>query len=235
MRAAQAEARLAEELAAAELDTREKFRSILIESLRMLDTETSNEAVTSLDDFLSILAGKIEEYLPDAPDLEASLRMRIGVGQTRESKFESAEYNLRRALAGWIEATDAESPETAAAKHNLARMYWKSGDYASAEPLYRAALVTRRSLGEDAALDAARTAQQSGDIGRAKENAEALRARKADLVAKLEEDIDELEDKFDALGEDLELLELAPRKSDVHVERFTLLWVPRGADLPPAE
>ena len=158
-RAAQAEARLAEELAAAELDTREKFRSILIESLRMLDTETSNEAVTSLDDFLSILAGKIEEYLPDAPDLEASLRMRIGVGQTRESKFESAEYNLRRALAGWIEATDAESPETAAAKHNLARMYWKSGDYASAEPLYRAALVTRRSLGEDAALDAARTAQ----------------------------------------------------------------------------
>lgn len=152
------QAALAGERAKTELVTREKFRAILVESLAVLDTETSNEAVTSLEDFLAILAAKIEEHLPDAPELEASLRTRIGVGQTRQSEFVSAEYNLARALELWLEASDPDSPQTAGAKHNLGRLYWKSGEYARAEPLYRQALETRRTLGNEHALEVARTA-----------------------------------------------------------------------------
>jgi len=157
-RAAAADARLADVRAEYQEAEREKFTSLIYVVLRALDTETSNEPVTSLDDFLTLFANELESRLPDSPELEASVRTWVGIAQTRESEFDNAEYQLKRALQRWTDATDASSPETASAKHNLARLYWKRGDYASAEPLYREALETRRALGASGALDAARTA-----------------------------------------------------------------------------
>ncbi len=127
-------------------------------SLRAVDTETSNEPITSLNDFLSLLAVIVTDEIPDSPELEARIRSSLGIAMTRESQFEEAENNLTIALNRWIEAEGDGSSEVARARHNLARLFWKRGDYASAEPLYREALVTRRGLGVPGALDAARTA-----------------------------------------------------------------------------
>ncbi len=157
-RAAEAEARLASAQAAVEQAERTKFTDSLEEAMKALDTETSNESVRTLEEFLAILADQFESRIPESPELEANLRTWIGIALTRESDFDDAERQLTRALQRWTDATDSSSPEVAQAKHNLARLYWKSSEYAKAEPLYREALQTRRALGDEHALDAARTA-----------------------------------------------------------------------------
>jgi hypothetical protein len=94
---------------------------------------------------------------------------------------------------------------------------------------------TRSTIGRatTAARGASRTAQQHGDIGRAKENVGALATQREELAARFDEDVAALERKLDAQAEEIETIELAPRRTDTHVERVTLLWVPRGAKLPP--
>ncbi len=152
------QALIAGALAKSEAVKKGELRLLITSTLDALDTETSNEPITTLTEFLSLLASTVAEVLPDSPELEAPIRARIGIAMTRESQFEEAEENLTRSLELWLLASGEGSAEVASARHNLARMYWKRGDYAAAEPLYRSALETRRGLGVGFELETARTA-----------------------------------------------------------------------------
>jgi hypothetical protein len=73
---------------------------------------------------------------------------------------------------------------------------------------------------------AGRAAREKGDIKRALKELEALQQRLADMERDLEGDLDAA--RSDLAPEALELAEvqIAPRKSDIVVERFGLAWVP---------
>ncbi|HEX2223707.1 MAG TPA: hypothetical protein VHN15_05855 [Thermoanaerobaculia bacterium] len=71
-----------------------------------------------------------------------------------------------------------------------------------------------------------RTLQERGDVDRAEANLESLQNQLAEINAELESEIDRLEDRFDPEAEELEILGLKPRKSDIEVGFLTLAWVP---------
>jgi len=73
---------------------------------------------------------------------------------------------------------------------------------------------------------AGRAARERGDIARAEERLEALRARLADMEREFEEDLEGLELEIDDDSIDIEEKRVALRKSDLEVETLTLLWTP---------
>ena len=77
---------------------------------------------------------------------------------------------------------------------------------------------------------AGRAMRQRGDIGRAKESAERLRERLAELEGEFEEELAEFESSL--APEDVEISEvrIAPRKSDLEVERLVWVWAPWRID-----
>ncbi len=76
-----------------------------------------------------------------------------------------------------------------------------------------------------AARGAGRAAQQHGDIARAEEGVEALRAQRAGLEATLREEVDRIGDAYDAQLDALEAIPIRPRASDVRVQLVALAWV----------
>jgi hypothetical protein len=75
-----------------------------------------------------------------------------------------------------------------------------------------------------AARGVSRAARERGDIARAEERAEDLRAELAALEQELARDTSELDTA--APDPTVTRLEIAPRKSDLDVERVALVWVP---------
>ena len=130
----------------------------LLKPLEAADTELSNEAVNSLNDYLILMAGALAKELPDSPELEAAIRARVGIALTAENEFDEARRQLERALSLCKQAAGDRSPQAAEARHNLARLHWKRGDYESARPLYIQALEIRRETLPPGDLETARTA-----------------------------------------------------------------------------
>jgi hypothetical protein len=76
-----------------------------------------------------------------------------------------------------------------------------------------------------------RVQKQSGDIGRAQENVEALNAQLAEIEAELQAEIGALDSSYDALAEQLEPISVAPKASDVHVHFVGLAWAPHAGEV----
>ena len=91
------------------------------------------------------------------------------------------------------------------------------------------AIFGRSSMGRasSAARSATRTFKEGRDVDRAEENLVVQRERLEELEAELEAEVAELEDRFDPLREELETVELSPRRTDVRVDDVRLLWAPR--------
>lgn len=68
--------------------------------------------------------------------------------------------------------------------------------------------------------------KESGDVDRANENLIKLNHQITDLQDKLQDDLDLLEDKFDLTIEQLEVIKIRPRKTNISVKLFNFLWVP---------
>jgi hypothetical protein len=77
-----------------------------------------------------------------------------------------------------------------------------------------------------AARSAGRIAREKADVARAEENLDALSRRLADLEAELHGALETI--RSDVAAEDLELVEILvpPKKSDLSVDRLTLVWTP---------
>jgi len=78
--------------------------------------------------------------------------------------------------------------------------------------------------------DVGRSLDQHGDVKRAEESLAVLRQKMADLEAEEQEAISALESKLDSNSEDLQVVLMRPRKSDVTVDSLGLVWMPYRQD-----
>jgi Sec-independent protein translocase protein TatA len=79
-----------------------------------------------------------------------------------------------------------------------------------------------------AAGGAGRVLRQRSDVGRAKENVEALEQQIQDLDTQLQAELAALDATTDAAQRPLSALSLTPKKTNVSVQRVVLAWVPAG-------
>lgn len=88
--------------------------------------------------------------------------------------------------------------------------------------------TSRSTLGRatTTARSASRMMKEKGDIKRAQENVADLKQRLAELEARLRSDVELVAEKFDISSEELETVSLRPKKRDIAVDLFTLVWVP---------
>ena len=73
-----------------------------------------------------------------------------------------------------------------------------------------------------------RTMKQSGDVGRAKENVATLQEQLEELEDEFQAETDAAEAAVDPLTEELETVAIKPKKTDVAVETVALVWAPQG-------
>lgn len=71
---------------------------------------------------------------------------------------------------------------------------------------------------------AGRAAKESSDVGRAEETVEAVEQQLADLQLQFKAEIDAIEAKLDVAMEDLEKIELKPKKTGITVKAVVLAW-----------
>ena len=104
------------------------------------------------------------------------------------------------------------------------------------------AILGRKTLSQanvgraaSAAKAAGRAVQQRGDVGQAGESLEVLRQKYADLEAKFQEEVEQLDPILRVEGAKLEPMPLRPKKADITVEQVVLAWTPWkvGADGKP--
>ena len=84
------------------------------------------------------------------------------------------------------------------------------------------AATSMRTLGK--------TSREKGDVSRAEENLESLLEDKVQLEEDFQVAVDELAAKLEVDALDLEELEVTPRKSDISVEEFRVVWLPFRVD-----
>jgi hypothetical protein len=94
----------------------------------------------------------------------------------------------------------------------------------------RAISATTIGRATTAARGAGRTAQQAGDVARAKETTEAIKQQIAGLEGELQSEIDQSVSAADPVTEKLEPLSLRPKKTDVSVRLTALVWLPHWRD-----
>jgi len=70
-----------------------------------------------------------------------------------------------------------------------------------------------------------RAYKERGDIGRAEESLAEIHEEMELLAEELEEKIDELSDKFDVDNVEIKDASMKPKKSDIDVEAFSVVWV----------
>lgn len=80
-----------------------------------------------------------------------------------------------------------------------------------------------------AARGASQSMKESGDVARAKENAEALEQQLTELNEKLQAEVDELKAATDPATETLEKSTFRPKKANVTVKTVSLAWAPCAA------
>ncbi|MBN2552977.1 MAG: hypothetical protein JXB06_09415 [Spirochaetales bacterium] len=95
------------------------------------------------------------------------------------------------------------------------------------------ALVGRKTVGRTtlgrattAARGAGRILKEKQDVDRAEENVEAMTRQLAEIEAKVAQETESLRTAVDPLAEDLETLEIRPKKTDISVRVLALGWVP---------
>jgi hypothetical protein len=75
-----------------------------------------------------------------------------------------------------------------------------------------------------------RMQKESGDVARAQETTETLRAQQAELEDELQREIEAIGAGFDALSEPLEQITIAPKAADIHILFVGLAWAPHTRD-----
>jgi hypothetical protein len=75
-----------------------------------------------------------------------------------------------------------------------------------------------------------RTAQQQGDVGRAKETVDTYKQQLDQLNAEFEAESQALESKIDPSVEQLEQVVFRPKKTDINVQLVSLVWAPYFQD-----
>ena len=164
----------------------------------------------TLGDFKVRLEQEVSEKRDD--DTE-KLRKKYG------KKFQAFRTKIRKA---------EDKVEVEEAQYRQNRM----SSYVSAGSTLLGALLGRRSTRSAGTTvrSFGRSAKDKDDIGRAKDNLEELQQEYEDLEAEFNEAVDELEDKLSVDNLEFTDLKVTPRKSDISVEDFGVVWLPWRID-----
>ncbi len=73
---------------------------------------------------------------------------------------------------------------------------------------------------------ASSAAKESEDIRQAEQSVEAVLEKRADLQARVEDEIQAIQQEFDPQSLTLEETDITPRKSDLAVQNVSLVWLP---------
>ena len=155
---------------------------------------------------------RLKEAMREKRDLEvAKLRKKY------ESKRDRMEERVRRALQ------KVEKERQQAKEQKLNAMLSVGTSILGAFLGRRKVTATKLST---AGRRVSRTFKEGRDVDRAEEDAEALERQLEELDLEFQNDVDELEERFDPSFEELETLALKPRKTDVDVRLLALAWAP---------
>jgi serine/threonine-protein kinase len=114
-------------------------------------------SAASLGDVLEEASRRAASELAGQPDDAASVELAIGVAYKGRAVYDRAEPHLRAAQAMYEKLYGGQSAEAFTASYALAQCLFLRGDYAAAEPLYRAAVEFYRgryAAGDKRALPA---------------------------------------------------------------------------------
>ena len=90
--------------------------------------------------------------------------------------------------------------------------------------------VTNARRAQSSMRSFGRSSKQKSDIGRAQENLEDLHVKYEDLETEFKDEVAQLEEKLSVDNLEFEELILPPRKSDLSVEQFAVVWLPWEVD-----
>src|SRR5262249_26438595 len=135
-------------------------------------------------------------------------------------KIASVEERLRRAQ----QAQELQAEQAKSAKMQTAISF---GATLLSGLLGRKA-VSMSSMGRAAttARGVARSMKESSDVARAAETVEAVSQQLQELNAQLEKEIAQLTSTSDPSSEKLETISIKPRKKDISIKFFGLVWAP---------
>jgi hypothetical protein len=145
-------------------------------------------------------------------------------------KLGSLADKLRRAQQRReVEATQASSAKTGA---------FLSAGMAALGALFSRKKLSSTNLGKAASSmrAATRASEQAGDVARAEENIQALKAQQEALESELNQQLEEIQEALTTDNIEIVSREIAPRKGDIAVDQVTLCWLPfvsSGAGLKP--
>ncbi len=164
---------------------------------------------------------------------EGDFKVRVGLA-AREAR-DAAVAALRQKYAAKLDvvagqeqrAADRVAREQAQAQQQTVQTAISVGATLLGAFFGRKALSTA-TLGRasTAARGVSRTLKEREDVGGANESLESVRARRAEIEAQLQSEIEQLAAANDPAALPIEATSIRPRKSDVTVEGVSLVWVP---------
>ena len=90
--------------------------------------------------------------------------------------------------------------------------------------------VTNARRAQSSMRSYGRSSKEKSDIGRAEEALEELQIKYEDLETEFNDDMEKLQEKLSVDNLEFEELTLPPRKSDLSVEQFAVVWLPWEVD-----
>ena len=132
-----------------ETEKAERINQFLQKMLASADPREQGKDVKVIE-VLSDAARQIETDFTDQPETTADLHATIGTTYLNLGLLDAAENHLRAALDIRLEYYPRRTAEVAQSLNNFGKLQQVKGDLRAAEPLYREALETFRSLRDEA-------------------------------------------------------------------------------------
>ncbi len=171
----------------------------------------------------------LKGYAPPGDESDAKAHFAHQVHEQRDEaiekmrdKYESKLKSIQKKIHSAEDRLERETDQYEQAK----RSSWIS----VGSTLMGALLGGRRSGIGTAARGFGRASQQKGDIGRAEENLELLQEDFEEMERELQDELDELKERYHPESLELEATEIPPRKSDLKAEDPMILWTPWQID-----
>ena len=158
---------------------------------------------------------RLAQYARERRDLEVEK-----IRRTYGSKFMTLRNRLMRAeqaMAREQEQAKSRKVETAISFGTALMSAFLGRKAVSSTSAYRMGTAMK---------SASRIGKESMDVERARERAQVIQGQLEDMEMRLQEDIAALDAGFDAVLEELEEVRIYPRKTDIAVHVFGLVWLP---------
>ena len=172
---------------------------------------------------------------PEESERDFRIRMEVAAREERDRQVEKLRKKYApkiQRLEGQIQRAEAAvEREQEQAKHSKLSTTISIGATLLGAVLGRkvasSANVTRAGT---AMRSMSRSRREASDVGRAREKLDTYRQRLEELEAEFQEDTAGIEERIDPRTEELERIEVRPKKTNITMRHFSLVWLPYWKD-----